>query len=298
MFTIIIPSWNNLDFLKLCINSIRDNSQSDHEIIIHINDGSDGSLEWVESQGIKYSHTQKNIGVCLAVNRLVAQASHDWVLYMNDDMVACPGWDTAFAKAIESSDTDLVLFFGTLIQADNGKHSHIIKQNFGTTPQNFDGSRLLQEYSTDARDNVESGESQPTMFHRKWWMMVGGYSLEFSPGMSSDNDLLMKFWVVGSRRFSIISASRFYHFSCKSTERVRRNKGGRIFLMKWGITQREFKRLYLEELRSGSHTGTTRLFSRFSLSSRFRRALYSLLCNHPLQDIGSWDSAPGQKSKR
>jgi len=204
MFSIVIPTWNNLDFLKLCVNSIRKNSQSEHEIIIHINDGSDGTLEWVQSQGIKYSHTAKNIGICLAVNHLVAQASHDWVLYMNDDMVACPGWDTAFAKAIESSDTDLALFFSTLIQADNGRNPNIIKNNFGSTPQNFDESRMLQEYLSEARDDVEGGEAQPTLFHRKWWTMVGGYSLEFSPGMSSDDDLLMKFWVAGCRHFRIV----------------------------------------------------------------------------------------------
>lgn len=299
MFSIVIPTWNNLDYLKLCIASIRKHSQSEHEIIIHINDGSDGTLEWVRAQGIKYSHTRKNIGVCLAVNHLVAQARSDWVLYMNDDMVACPGWDTAFVVAIESSDNDLALFFSTLIQADNGRNPYIIKQDFGTTPQDFNEPGLLQGYLSEARTDVEGGEAQPTLFHRKWWMMVGGYSLEFSPGMSSDDDLLMKFWVAGCRRFRIIGASRFYHFSCKSTGRIRRNKGGRMFVMKWGITQREFKQHYLGSLRTGAPTKLAarhpRLFPRTTLSGRFRRAVYGLFGKHPLQDIELWDIEPGQE---
>ena len=299
MFSIVIPTWNNLDFLKLCVSSILKHSQSDHEIIIHINDGSDGTLEWVKAQGFKFSHTKKNIGVCLAVNHLVAQASRDWVLYMNDDMVACPGWDTAFAKAIESSSTGLALFFSTMIQADNGRNPNIIKNNFGSSPQNFDEPRFLQEYLLEPRDDVEGGESQPTLFHRKWWTMVGGYSLEFSPGMSSDDDLLMKFWVAGCRHFRIVGSSRFYHFSCKSTGRIRRNKGGRIFVMKWGITQREFKRHYLGALRSGAPTKLAarhhKLFPRTTLSGKFRRAVYGFFCEHPLRDIESWDSEPGQE---
>ena len=301
MFSIVIPTWNNLDFLKLCVDSIRRHSQSNHEIIIHINDGSDGTLEWVKAQDIKYSHTAKNIGICLAVNHLVAQASHDWVLYMNDDMVACPGWDTAFAKAIESTDTNLALFFSTLIQADNGRNSNIIKNNFGSTPQNFDESHMLQEYLSEARDDVEGGEAQPTLFHRKWWMMVGGYSLEFSPGMSSDDDLLMKFWVVGCRHFRIVGSSRFYHFSCISTGRIRRNKGGRIFVMKWGITQREFKRHYLGSLRLGASSKLAarhhKMFPRTTLSGKFRRAVYGLLGEHPLRDIELWDAEPGQEPR-
>ena len=41
MFSIIIPTYNNLEYLKLCLASIKKNSQYKHEIIIHINDGSD-----------------------------------------------------------------------------------------------------------------------------------------------------------------------------------------------------------------------------------------------------------------
>lgn len=301
MFSIVIPTWNNLEFLKLCVNSIRKHSGFAHEIIIHINDGSDGTLDWVKAQGIKYSHTTKNIGVCLAVNHLVSQATHDWVLYMNDDMVACPGWDTAFVQAIASNDTDLALYFSTMIQADNGKNPHIIKQNFGTTPQDFSETRLLQAYLSETRMDVEGGSSQPTLFHRKWWQMVGGYSLEFSPGMSSDDDLLMKFWVVGCRHFRIVGACRFYHFGCKSTGRIPPSKGGRTFVMKWGITQQEFNRDYLAKLHAHTQPfaqNTAEWFPNATLLGKLRRAGYGLFFNYPLQDIGAWDMAPGQTEWR
>jgi glycosyltransferase involved in cell wall biosynthesis len=300
MFSVIIPTWNNLEFLKLCVDSLRKHSQYDHEIIIHVNDGSDGTLAWVKAQGLKYSHTEKNIGVCLAVNHLAAQTSREWVLYMNDDMVACPGWDSAFAQAIASTNTDLALFFSTLIQADNGKNPNILKQDFGTTPQNYDEPRLLRECFSEVRDDVEGGSSQPTLFHRKWWLMVGGYSLEYSPGMSSDDDLLMKFWVIGCRHFRIVGASRFYHFSCKSTGRIRHNMGGRIFVMKWGITQAEFYRRYMSQLLRTTPAQLvarhSHLFPRATLRGKLRRAGYGLFCDYPLQDIETWDTASGQGS--
>ncbi len=291
MFSVVIPTWNNLGYLKLCVESIRKHSRFDHEIIIHINDGSDGTLEWVKEQGIKYSHTAKNVGVCLAVNRLVANASHDWVLYMNDDMVACPGWDTALAQSIESAGTDLALFFATLIQADSGGNPYIVARNFGAGPQDFDEAKMLREYLSDERGDIDGADLQPTLFHRNWWMMVGGYSLEFSPGMSSDDDLLMKFWVAGCRHFRIVGASRFYHFACKSTGRVRRNKGGRTFIMKWGITQKEFKQRYLASLQRGPAEG----FPRATPLGRLRRVIYGLFHSHPLLDIERWDPVAGQE---
>ena len=36
-FTIIIPTVNNFEYLKLCINSIKKNSSYEHQLIIHIN---------------------------------------------------------------------------------------------------------------------------------------------------------------------------------------------------------------------------------------------------------------------
>jgi GT2 family glycosyltransferase len=297
MFSIVIPSWNNLPYLKLCIESLKKHSKFKHEILVHLNDGSDGSLEWVRSQGIKYTQTAKNVGVCLSVNHLVAQARHDWVLYMNDDMVAAPGWDTAFVEAVESVDTDLALFFGTLIQPENGGNGIIIKQNFGESPASFDEAKFLQQFLADARGDKEGAASQPTLVHKKWWNMVGGYSLEFSPGMSSDDDLLMKFWVTGCRNFRVVDASRFYHFGCKSTGRIKHNLGGRIFVMKWGITQIEFHRLYLPALgkaNGGNTANNPHNCVRASWLGKLRRVGYALRYNYPLEDIEAWDPVPGR----
>jgi glycosyltransferase involved in cell wall biosynthesis len=297
MFSIVIPSWNNLAYLKLCVESLKKHSNYEHEILVHLNDGSDGSLEWVKAQDIKYTRTDKNIGVCLSVNHLVAQARHDWVLYMNDDMVAAPGWDAAFIEAIESVDTDLALFFGTLIQPENGGNDTIIKQNFGESPGTFDEAGFLRHYLTDGRGDKEGKAAQPTLVHKKWWSMVGGYSLEFSPGMSSDDDLLMKFWVTGCRNFRVVGGSRFYHFGCKSTERIRHNKGGRIFVMKWGITQIEFYRFYLATLGNpgGGKTGRNPYNCvRASWLGKLRRVGYGLRYKYPLEDIEAWDPEPGR----
>ncbi len=296
MISIVIPSWNNLAYLKLCVESLRKYSTHEHEILIHLNDGSDGSLEWVKLQGIKYTHTFKNVGVCLSVNHLVSKASNDWVLYMNDDMVAAPGWDTAFIEAIRSLETDLFLFFGTLIQPETGGNKNIIKHDFGISPANFDETLFLQQYLSDGRTDREGAVSQPTLVHKKWWHMVGGYSLEFSPGMSSDDDLLMKFWVAGCRNFRIVGASRFYHFGCKSTGRIKHNKGGRVFVMKWGVTQIEFHRLYLPTLQKdgGGKTASNPFnFVRASLLGKLRRIGYALRYKYPLEDIENWDPLPG-----
>ena len=48
------PKANGLtEYLKLCIESIKKNSHFDHELIFHVNDGSDGTLNFVKEKNIE-----------------------------------------------------------------------------------------------------------------------------------------------------------------------------------------------------------------------------------------------------
>ena len=52
MFSILIPSFNNIKYLELCINSLKKNSKYDHQIIVHINIGDDGTIEYLDNINI------------------------------------------------------------------------------------------------------------------------------------------------------------------------------------------------------------------------------------------------------
>jgi len=55
MISILIPTFNNINYLKLTVESIKKNSSyKNHEILLHINDGSDGTLDYAISNNIKY----------------------------------------------------------------------------------------------------------------------------------------------------------------------------------------------------------------------------------------------------
>ena len=62
MFSIIIPTLNNLNHLKLCLNSIKRNSVLNNEIIIHVSIGNDGTRDYLNEQNIKYTFTDYNAG--------------------------------------------------------------------------------------------------------------------------------------------------------------------------------------------------------------------------------------------
>lgn len=245
MFTILIPTWNNLDYLKLCIASIRENSAHEHQIVVHVNDGCDGSRQWVRESGLDASFSDDNIGICYAVNEAAVLARRDWIVYLNDDMFCCPGWDTALLRRVEAMPSNLFMLSGTMVEPKASGNPCVVVGDFGDTTGNFRRDALLAALPGLKRADWLGATWPPTLVHRKWWFRCGGYSTELSPGMSSDNDFSMKLWHAGCRHFIGVGDSLVYHFQCKSTGKVVKNDGRRQFLAKWGITQSTFDRYYL-----------------------------------------------------
>ncbi|WP_418319522.1 glycosyltransferase family 2 protein [Piscinibacter sakaiensis] len=245
MFSILIPTWNNLEHLKLCVDSIRRHSAFAHQIIVHVNDGSDGSAEWVRSQQLDATFSDDNIGICLAVNGSALLARHELLVYLNDDMYCCPGWDTALLRRRQMIDGDLFMLSGTMIEPRDSGNPCVVVGDFGDAVGNFREDALLAEVDRLKRADWLGATWPPTLVHRDWWLKLGGYSTELSPGMSSDNDFSMKLWHAGCRQFIGVGDSLVYHFQCKSTGKVVKNDGRSQFLHKWGITQSTFDRFYL-----------------------------------------------------
>ena len=246
MFSIIIPTWNNLAFVKLCVASIRKNSAYDHQVILHINDGSDGTLQWARDEGLDHTHSAGNAGICIAVNQAGGLAKMDYVMYMNDDMYVCPGWDTTIADEIKKLRTDNFMLSATMIEPADHNNPCVIHKDFGNSIETFNEAGLLKECNTLIKADWSGSTWPPTIVHHKYWEITGGYSIELSPGMSSDDDFAMKMWFAGCRVFKGIGNSRVYHFQSKSTQRVKKNNGRKQFLMKWGINQSTFSKYYIK----------------------------------------------------
>jgi glycosyltransferase involved in cell wall biosynthesis len=249
IFSIVIPSWNNLDFLKLCIQSLKKNSRYQHQIIVHINEGTDGTLEWIKTQKIDYSYSRENVGVCYALNAAASLSTANYIAYMNDDMYVCPDWDFYLFNEIKNSDDDCFFFSSTLVEPQKTSNNCVLVADYGTCSSDFDEERLLKEYGSFSFNDWNGASWPPNVVSRRMWNLVGGYSIEFTPGMYSDPDFSMKLWQAGVRNFKGISNSRVYHFMSKSTGKLKpglKGNGKKLFLNKWQITSRTFYDFYLK----------------------------------------------------
>ncbi len=251
-FSIIIPSWNNLPFLKMCIASLRRNSKYSHQIIVHANESSDGTAGWLAKENIPFTASRENIGICRAFNQALPLAKNNMVMYMNDDMYALPQWDEALAAAIPESPAWMLS--STMIEPRESRNGCVVVADYGSTLESFRENDLLKDFPGMTKPDWSGASWPPVMTPRQLLMDVGGFSEEFSPGMYSDPDLAMKLWQRGVRYFRGAGKSLVYHFQSKSTNRIPLNNGRLTFMKKWGITPSFF---YKEYLRMGQPwTGT------------------------------------------
>lgn len=245
-FSILIPSWNNLAYLKCCISSILKNSRYHHQIIIHVNEGKDGTLAWVREQGFDHTYSAENAGVCYGFNAPSALVRSDYMVLSDDDYYYAPDWDHYLMEELQKLDHIYFCLTGTMIEHSESQYKSIITQkDFGKTVDQFEEDRFLKEFKNFPFDDWNGGNWYPLVMHSHMWKLIGGLSTEFTPGMASDPDMMMKLWQAGVRYFKGVSQSRVYHFVSKSTARVKKNDGNKQFLLKWGISKSTFFDHYL-----------------------------------------------------
>ncbi len=106
--SIIILTYNQLEYTCKCIDSINKNTEMPFEIIIVDNGSKDKTPEWLVSEE-KAGHITKvilnkeNKGVAAGWNQGILEATGDYLLIMNNDIIVAKGWLENMVQCAESS---------------------------------------------------------------------------------------------------------------------------------------------------------------------------------------------------
>ena len=261
MFSILIPTFNNINYLKVCLDSLKKNSQFQHQIIIHINEGSDGTLGYVKEEKYDYTFSKKNIGMPKALNKASKKALKDYILISHDDFYFCPNWDVELYNEVKSIGHNNFYLSGIMIGAG---------QKFfdaGSNIENFNEKKLLDNLDNIKTINFQGTTKCPGLIHITTWNKVNGWSEEFSPTGGDDTDFAMKLWKSNIRIFKGLGRSLAYHFGSVTTRKKSKelftylgSRGNKIFLKKWGMSINFFEKHYL---RSGLDNKKKLIFKKY-----------------------------------
>ena len=194
--SIIILTYNNLDYTKDCIDSIlKFTKKGTYEIIVVDNLSTDGTREWLKKQkNLKVILNNKNLGFPKGCNQGIEIAnSHNDILLLNNDTIVTENW---------LENLKICLYSDTSIGAVGAVSNHDENlQGCNFTYEDFDTMQLLAK-----QNNI----SNPKRWEQKIFLI--GFCLlikrevinqikeldeNYSPGYIEDNDLSLRITELG-----------------------------------------------------------------------------------------------------
>lgn len=255
----ILPSRNNLKYLKWAYESIRKN-QGNHEVEICIADdaSTDGTLAWLEKISVDDNNVcyirndgPDRLGHTILYDKLVInEAKHDLCMIYHADMYLCPGALDEIERLMKPKTiVSLTRIEPPLHPAGPEK----IIRDFGTEPEEFKESALLEDIKNH-KDYTKTTNSEgvfaPWAFWKSDFLEIGGHDWLFAPQSKEDSDIFNRFHLNG---ITFVQTWRgfVYHMTCRGSRRntmdgapnIHTNnpewekqnvKSSRNFIRKWG----------------------------------------------------------------
>ena len=95
--SIVILTFNELEYTKRCVESIRRHTPEPYEIIFVDNGSKDGTIKWLRELVKQNSHVKliengRNLGFAKGCNQGIEAAAGEFILLLNNDTVVTEGW--------------------------------------------------------------------------------------------------------------------------------------------------------------------------------------------------------------
>mgnify|MGYP005991580153 CR=1 FL=1 len=237
-----ISTYNNLPYLKIAIDSVRKNSYyKDAPFIVHAENCTDGTNEWLEENGKKYKldyhidvHTDKPKGIGGGMNFCADLVQTEFINFLHSDFYVTKDWDVELLKIHEAYPNEELWVNSYRVEPNMFDSSQrpgttiVPKDLFGAYHNNFN-SALFDEWATEFKNinnyfEIPKGEGVSGVVRKSTWDKVGGNDPRFAPTSWDDMDLFLRMLQHGVR-FVLPSSSIIWHFGARGSHRLEENNG-------------------------------------------------------------------------
>jgi GT2 family glycosyltransferase len=262
MITYCVSTYNNLPYLKLAIHSVRAHSYwKDAPFIIHAENCTDGTDEWLEKNAAQYSleyYIDKNVapkGIGGGMNFCAEKVKTEYIMFLHSDFYVTPNWDLELMKVHEKYQDDRLWVNSFRIEPNmfndqDRPGTHFVpKEAFGAYHDDFNPALMLQYAIQIAEKNdfeIPKGEGVSGLVKKSWWDRIGGNDPLFAPTSWDDYDLFLRMLNEGGR-FIMPTKSIVWHFGARGSHRLEENNNqsserqrkaeqvnAQKFYIKWG----------------------------------------------------------------
>ena len=238
--SIIIVTYNNLNYTKECIESIYKYTEKDsYEIIVVDNHSTDETRKWLKDQkNLKVIFNEENLGFPKACNQAIEIAEKDNdILLLNNDTIVTTNW-LKNLKICLYSDDKIGATGAVCNHNENEQGCNIIYDNF----------QKMQDLAK------ENNQSNPSKWEEKTFLI--GFCLlikrevmqkikyldeEYSPGYVEDNDLSLKILEAGYKLMLCHDCFIHHYLGTEFRKDIHKlyqilDKNRLYFYKKWGFS--------------------------------------------------------------
>ena len=239
--TFCISTWNNLNYLKLAVYSVRKNSYFNNApFIIHAENCTDGTDQWLEENKEKYKLTYfigKNeipIGIGGGMNFCADQVKTEYIMFLHSDFYVSENWDIALLNIAEKYPNEKLWISSHRIEPNmlnslNRPGTIMVhKDDFGYLHNNFNNvlfEQWAKEFKTINQDiEIPKGEGVSGLIKKQDWINIGGNDPLFAPASYEDMDLFLRM-LNNNYKFILTTNSVIWHFGARGSHRLEENNG-------------------------------------------------------------------------
>lgn len=241
--SIVILTYNQIEYTKLCINSIRRFTKfGTYEIIAVDNASTDGTIEWLKQQDdIKTIFNLENLGFPKGCNQGIEIANGENILLLNNDTVVTQNWlDNLLTCLYSSEDIGAV---GPV--TNSAAYYTAIPVQYQTIDEMHE---FASQYNFSASDKWEERLKLIgfcLLIKKKVVEKIGLLDEQFSPGNFEDDDYSVRLRKAGYKLF-LCKDTFIHHFGSISWRENVNNysfilsTNEKKFMDKWGTNSQSY----------------------------------------------------------
>ena len=291
LVSIIMLTFNALEFTKKCIRSIQQHTKYPHEIIIVDNGSKDGTRKYLREldknfENIHIKLNKKNTGFSGGNNQGVKLAKGEYVYFLNNDVLVSDGWLESMVNALEADEK--IGMVGPLTNSISGLQM--------VTNISYKDDAGFYKYAAAVRAQY-AGKITPRrriagfafIMRKELYKRLGGFDESFGIGNYEDDDLCIR---VRQKGYAIMvdEGTFIHHFGSQTFKANNIDIGqsldekGKVFKEKWPDVDYE-ELLEMKNPLSKAHLNKMKKAANFISKGNFETAkaeYNSILLEHPL----------------
>jgi GT2 family glycosyltransferase len=199
--SILVLTYNNLHYTKLCLKSIYCNTMyPNYEVIVADNASSDKTPDWLRGFAETHSNmklilNQKNLGFAAGNNQMAREASGEYVIFLNNDTVVTKRWVEGLLAYMQNDPS--VGLVGPVTNS-TGNEARILTDYVSPSEMEAHADNLKREMANQSFD-IRMLAFYCVMARKDQFEEIGGLDERFLVGMFEDDDLAVRYHQAGLR---------------------------------------------------------------------------------------------------